>query len=142
MKRGVYMDTQIIPGKRVGKYGLGITYRELIKLFQSENIEHKEKILPTCLKIETKDMAFLLENSIVTQITVFGDFKGKLCGTIGIGSSLTEVKEHIGDIKSGEFDIVPTYELKDTNGICFELKDDSDWDENKTPIDAISIFRP
>ena len=62
--------------------------------------------------------------------------------TIGIGSSLADVKEYIGDIKTGEYDIVPTYELRDISGICFELKDEDNCDEYKVPIDAISIYYP
>lgn len=133
------MDVQIIPGKSVGKYKLGMTCGELMKILRSENIAHKEVTLPTCLKIETENISFWLIDNRLEQITVYGDFKGKL-GDVGIGSSLTDVKEHIGEIKNGEFDIVPTYELKDTKGICFELAE-SDLDETQTPIEAISIFR-
>ena len=55
---------------------------------------------------------------------------------------MADVKEYIGDIKTGEYDIVPTYELRDISGICFELKDEDNFDEYKVPIDAISIYYP
>ena len=87
-------------------------------------------------------MMFLLINNVIMQITVYGDFKGTFNDTIGIGSSLADVKEYIGDIKTGEYDIVPTYELRDISGICFELKDEDNCDEYKVPIDAISIYYP
>lgn len=136
------MDIKIIPGNRVGEYKLGMTYHKLIKTIQLENIAYKKIVLPTCIKIVTKNMVFLLVNNVIMQITVYGDFKGTFNDTIGIGSSLADVKEYIGDIKTGEYDIVPTYELRDISGICFELKDEDNCDEYKVPIDAISIYYP
>lgn len=136
------MKLQIIPGESVGEYKLGMTYHKLIKTIQLENIAYKKIILPTCIKIVTKNMMFLLVNNVIMQITVYGDFKGTFNDTIGIGSSLADVKEYIGDIKTGEYDIVPTYELRDISGICFELKDEDNCDEYKVPIDAISIYYP
>ena len=136
------MKLQIIPGESVGEYKLGMTYHKLIKTIQLENIAYKKIVLPTCIKIVTKNMVFLLVNNVIMQITVYGDFKGTFNDTIGIGSSLADVKEYIGDIKTGEYDIVPTYELRDISGICFELKDEDNCDEYKEPIDAISIYYP
>ena len=136
------MKLQIIPGESVGKYKLGMTYHKLIKTIQLENIAYKKIVLPTCIKIVTKNMVFLLVNNVIMQITVYGDYKGTFNDTIGIGSSLADVKEYIGDIKTGEYDIVPTYELRDISGICFELKDEDNCDEYKVPIDAISIYYP
>ena len=82
------MKLQIIPGESVGKYKLGMTYHKLIKTIQLENIAYKKIVLPTCIKIVTKNMVFLLVNNVIMQITVYGDFKGTFNDTIGIGSSL------------------------------------------------------
>ena len=83
------MKLQIIPGESVGEYKLGMTYHKLIKTIQLENIAYKKIVLPTCIKIVTKNMVFLLVNNVIMQITVYGDFKGTFNDTIGIGSSVT-----------------------------------------------------
>lgn len=54
------MDIKIIPGNRVGEYKLGMTYHKLIKTIQLENIAYKKIVLPTCIKIVTKNMMFNL----------------------------------------------------------------------------------
>lgn len=71
------------------------------------------------------------------QIGVRGGFKGKYKGKIGIGSTLKEVKEYIGDYKS----VYSTYEMEQDKGICFELEDVDDWDELTAPIENIYVFR-
>ena len=78
------MKLQIIPGESVGKYKLGMTYHKLIKTIQLENIAYKKIVLPTCIKIVTKNMMFLLVNNVIMQITVYGDFKGTFNDTIGM----------------------------------------------------------
>ena len=54
-------------------------------------------------------------------------------GTIGLGSTLCDVKEKIGNYIQNH----DTYELEDIKGICFELEDIEDWDQLKAPIDHI-----
>ena len=54
------MKLQIIPGESVGKYKMGMTYHKLIKTIQLENIAYKKIVLPTCIKIVTKNMMFNL----------------------------------------------------------------------------------
>ena len=39
---------------------MGMTYHKLIKTIQLENIAYKKIVLPTCIKIVTKNMMFNL----------------------------------------------------------------------------------
>lgn len=71
------------------------------------------------------------------QIGVERDFKGKYKNIIGLGSTLTDVKNSVGNYVN----VYDTYEMKTDKGICFELEDIDDWDELKAPIEHIYVFR-
>lgn len=78
-------------------------------------------------------------------------FEGKFKNTIGIGSTLTDIKKYIGEYYD-PYEIIPTYDIKDCDGICFQLLDidaltddyieyDYDAIEKLLPIEYISIFK-
>jgi hypothetical protein len=56
---------------------------------------------------------------------------------MGIGSTLADVERYIGRWEE-ELDV---YILPDYPGICFELRDEDEWNELKTPIEYISIYK-
>ncbi|TCS94971.1 hypothetical protein [Hazenella coriacea] len=130
------LNGEIIPGERIGDYYLGWSFNtlkeHLTKDFQIEDRGQK-------LVITDQNMKFWLdkENNSITQISVFGEFKGRFKGVIGIGSNLTDVQRRVGKWEE-ELDV---YIMPDFPGICFELLDEEDWDEWKSPIEFISIYK-
>lgn len=129
------LDGEIIPGKRIGIFELGWSYEELkAHLVEECTVEDRENsvvLIAYCIKFWVNK-----ESNSVTQISVFGDFKGKFMSKIGIGSTLADVQAYIGTWQE-KLDV---YILPQYPGICFELIDDDDWDELKSPIEFISVY--
>lgn len=100
--------------------------------------DYQEQSLEVGSIIEIENAKFGIANDgKVDQIGVEKEFGGKYEGVIGLGSTLQDLRQYIGDYVQ----VYDTYELKDINGICFELEDIDDWDELKAPIDHIYVFR-
>ncbi|MCI8983140.1 MAG: hypothetical protein HFG78_12145 [Hungatella sp.] len=125
----------IIPGISISGIKLGITKKEILKIIEGN---YQEEILKRGSIIIIENAKFwIAEDGKVDQIGVEGDFQGKYEGIIGLGSTLCDVKEKIGNY----IQIYDTYELENIKGICFELEDIEDWDQLKAPIDHIYVFR-
>lgn len=128
-------NDEIIEGQRIGQFNIGDHYSKV-----------KEECGDDCVVTELKNCKTITLgngklwfdlNGYLYQIGVFGNFCGKFRGVIGIQSTLTDVKKHIGEYQR-EFD---TYILANCDGICFELEDIDDWDEEKAPIEYIFVFK-
>ena len=127
-------DGPIIPGVSIGNIRLGITKEELLKMIREDC---HEQSLGEGSRIDIENAKFWInKDGKVAQIGVEKEFKGKYEEVIGLGSALCDVKKYIGEYVQ----VYDTYELKDINGICFELEDIEDWDELKAPIDHIYVF--
>lgn len=128
-------DGSIIPRIGISNVRLGITKQELLRII---GCSYQERMLEMGFIIEIENAKFWIANDgKVDQIGVEKDFKGKYEELIGLGSTLNDLKQCIGDYVQ----VYDTYELKDIKGICFELADIDDWDELKAPIDHIYVFR-
>lgn len=125
----------IIPGIGISNIKLGITKQELFEIighiYQEQSLE-----IGSIIQIENAKF-WIASDGKVDQIGVEKDFKGKYENIIGLGSTLNDLKQYIGDYVQ----VYDTYELRDIKGICFELEDIDDWDELKAPIDHIYVFR-
>ena len=143
-------DSKIIAGDRIGNVYLGMTYEKFCNLY-GYNDKSEENSIRFKITLENFSVWFTSDKKIINEIIVFGDFKGKFKNTIGIGSTLTDVEKYIGDYYE-PYEIVPTYALKDCDGICFELLDidaltddyieyDYDAIEKLLPIEYITIFK-
>jgi hypothetical protein len=128
-------DGDVLPGIGVGNIKLDITKEELIEII-GENYKQSPNGSGGVISVENASF-WIAEDGRVNQIGVGGDFKGKYKGKIGIGSTLKDVKEYIGDYKA----VYSTYEVEQDKGICFELEDIEDWDELTAPIEYIYVFR-
>lgn len=125
----------IIPGVGISNIKLGITKQNLLEIIGHN---YREQFLEIGSIIEVENARFWIAgDGKVDQIGVEKDFKGKYENIIGLGSTLNDLKQYIGDY----IQIYDTYELKDIKGICFELEDIDEWDELKAPIDHIYVFR-
>lgn len=125
----------IIPNVCIGDIKLGVTKKELLELIGSD---YQEQLLDMGSIISIENAKFWIDSDgKVEQIGVEKDFKGKYKGRIGIGSTLSDLRQDIGDY----IQVYDTYELENKKGICFELEDIDNWDELKAPINHIYVFR-
>ena len=128
-------DGPIIPGIGISNIRLGITKQELL---WTVGYSYQDQSLEIGSIIEIENAKFwIASDGKVDQIGVEKDFRGKYKKLLGLGSTLNDLKQYIGDYVQ----VYDTYELKDIKGICFELEDIDDWDELKAPINHIYVFR-
>lgn len=127
-------DKEIIPNYGIGNIILGMTYLDFTKISKNDTIKHLTEI-GAIITLENAKLWFN-KNNILYQIMVFGDFGGKYKNSIGIGSTLKDVEDRVGNYEE-DGDV---YILTDYPGICFELMDVDDWEERTAPIEMISIY--
>ena len=142
-------DSEIIAGDRIGNIYLGMTYEEFCNLY-GYNDKSEETSDSFKISFENFMVWFTNDEKKLDEIIVFGDFKGKYKSNIGIGSTLSDIEKYVGDYYVA-YEIIPTYAIKDCDGICFQLLDigaftdefDDDYEnyENIIPIEYISIFK-
>ena len=127
-------DGDIIPAIGISNIYLGMDKETLISIIGDE-YECQKITNGEIIKIENAKFWINNDNAIY-QISVFGDFNGKWNGLIGIHSTLKDVSDGVGEYKYNLYCyIIPEYP-----GICFELKDEEDWDELTAPIEYISVY--
>lgn len=132
-------DGPIIPGVGIGNIQLNISKKELINIIGNS---YKEQKLGIGYKFDIENASFWLgEDNCVYQIGVRGEFNGKFKEVIGIGSTFRDVKKYVGNYTYEYY----TYNLDGIKGICFELEQpcdlDEEWDELTAPIEWIFVFR-
>lgn len=130
------INEEIVPGVGIGIYQLGWSYEELMRNL-SENYTVEERV--DCNIIKTDKYMFWVNKgtNCISQITVYKEFEGKFLNVIGLGSTLRDIKQHVGEWIE-EHDV---YVIKHYPGICFELLDEDEWDELKSPIEFITVFK-
>lgn len=128
-------DGDIIPAVGIGNIRLNSTKEDLLKFLKGD---FKERFREVDSIIEIENAKFWIANDgKVDQIGVEGDFRGKYKDAIGLGSTLKDVKNLVGNYVN----VYDTYEMEVDKGICFELEDIDEWDELEAPIDHIYVFR-
>ncbi|MDO5392464.1 MAG: hypothetical protein Q4F24_15420 [Eubacteriales bacterium] len=128
-------DGSIVPGVGIGNIKLDITREQLLNIIGSD---FKERFRENDSVIEVENARFwIAEDNCLDQIGVQKDFTGKFRKYIGIGSTLQDIKNYIGEY----IQVYDTYELEQEKGICFELEDVDDWNELTAPIEFIYVFR-
>ncbi|MDE7203961.1 MAG: hypothetical protein K2O91_19195 [Lachnospiraceae bacterium] len=131
----------IIPGKRIGSIEIGKDVSALLELshdFIVQDLSQNQLYIGGDVQVWVDKT-----EKIITQIMVYGSFKGTFMGRFGIGSFLGKIEECAGEL-SYEEDYVYLFESQ--KGICFELEDiEDDWDsitwfKYNAPIEYISVF--
>jgi len=126
----------IMNGVGVDSYQLGCGLQEIKE--KIKDIDFTEEELETHLTLSTDTIKFWIDKdqNTITQILVFGEYRGKFLEKIGIGSTLSDLND-LG-MKWIKEDYV--YKLPEYPGICFELEDIDDWNELEAPIEFITIY--
>lgn len=113
----------IVPGVGISNIKLNVTREQLLDII---GYDFKERLRENGSVIEVENAIFCMDvDNRLYQIGVQKDFFGKYKNCIGIGSTLQDVKNYIGDY----IEVYDTYEPEKERGICFELEDVDDWDE-------------
>lgn len=88
--------------------------------------------------LENECIRFFFDHQgLLIQITVYGGYKGKFLGRIGIGYILAEAKGFLKyELEQESNDC--EYFLPDYPGIIFDLEG---WDDDQTPITYISVYQ-
>lgn len=125
----------IIPNVGIGNFLLNMTKDELLNIIGDDYEEIMRK-KDSVISIENAKF-WITEDGKVDQIGIGKEFQGAYKNIIGIGSTLAEVKDRIGNY----MEVGDTYEMESERGICFELEDIEDWEELTAPIEFIYVFR-
>ncbi|WP_123040553.1 hypothetical protein [Cohnella candidum] len=129
----------IKPGIGVDQFTLGISIEELLRLIDEE---YEKSELADYIILKFKYYKFWIHqiSETVTQILVSGQYPGKLHGKIGIGNTMQDVDELIGKYVQDDY----VYIIPDLPGVCFELKDvedsEEEWNNTTAPIEKITVY--
>lgn len=130
----------IVPQTRIGSIELGMGYAQLKKIMTEFELDQRND----AYVMIAGDVQVWVDKKTnqATQILVENGFKGKYAGSIGLGSTLNEVKKALNKNWYEELDV---YFIEGVPGICFSLEDSGDdheqWDPSSAPFDYIAVFR-
>jgi len=132
---------EIVPAKSIYKYQLNWSLEQLMQnIDKKEFVKYREDDSTIFITYDIFKFWVSKKNNQVIQIGAYNGFNGSYNG-IGIGSTLTDVKEKYGSWKEG----LNVYLLPKQEGFCFELEDndiDEEWIQEKAPIGAIYVYNP
>ena len=129
----------IEPGNRIGDYLIGSDKQDILDR-AGEAIHVWERGDGFCIYTYENYMLWFDEKGCLCQI---GVTKGFLDGynNIYIGSTMQDVIKIYGTYENDDVQ----YLIPNINGICFELEDvddyDDDWDELTAPIEWIFVYK-
>ncbi|MGF7031831.1 hypothetical protein J2T17_002745 [Paenibacillus mucilaginosus] len=128
----------IVPAKSIGCFEIGSNRNKIVSLFGGN---YETEARTNCSVIQTENLWFWIDHTdLVFQIRAFNGFCGTLGGKIGIGNTLVDVENHFGKCNYEKY----IYLISNIPGICFELKDtedyDEEWNEMSAPIESIYVF--
>lgn len=139
----------ILPNTGVGFFHIHDNWQKIVDFMNLYTIPYSIVKNRVFCSVKTDNMIIAFDkNKQVYAITVFNCFGGKVNYSIGIGSTLSDVKKELGEYKDGMNAIYPTYELTLIPGIEFKLSDDDIydsiddimWDESQIPIAEITVW--
>ena len=129
----------IVPGEGISILKLGMSKEEVFQVIGNEyGIDDWGNVY-----IENAEIIFNKQGN-VRMLSVFDDFEGKFMGKIGIGNTLEEIGERIGEYEEiYETDFL--YTLTEYPGITFQLDDEgkeieTEEEKRKLPIVVITVF--
>ena len=134
---GYCEDTgEIVAGERAGSISLSDTMNGIVEKFRGRPVHWEERPYVMVLHADPYKIWVDKRTQAIDQILVGKGFDGKFLLEIGIGSTLRDVVRVAGSYnEQGD-----AYHLDAYPGICFELEDVGDWEEETAPIEFISVF--
>lgn len=131
---------KIVPGKAVGEYVLGMDETGVLERLRDSEVCRLKGYSSHVYGIENARFWFDSAGRLI-QIGVTTGFTDKYDGRIGIGNTLTDIRNLIGEYYQEHDD----YLLTGIKGIAFQLADvedaDDEWDELKMPIEWIFVYK-
>lgn len=130
---------KIVPGERIGTYKLGMSVETLKSKIGTEYVVEERANGNYVIRVENAIFNFD-ENNKLIQVGVTKGFENKLENCVGIGDTMNDVKEKLGNFYQENED----YLVENLNGIAFELSDMEDaleWNELKAPIEWIYVYK-
>ncbi|WP_337100115.1 hypothetical protein [Paenibacillus sp. YIM B09110] len=131
---------KIEPDIGIDQFILDATKEELLQLIDNGNWSEEYRSNVSVITYQNYKFWIHNETKKVNQILVFGDYSGKFLDQIGIGDTLSDIKNQIGTYYYEEY----VYKLEKYPGICFELFDcdmEEEWGENNAPIEYITVYK-
>ncbi len=117
------IEAPIIPGVSAAGIQLGSPIEEVLKEqnhhFISEEVVNPFVPVPTTTRYRSAMVDLWVKNGIVNQIMVHVGYRGKLMGTIGLGSTIADIARHIGAWEEDEEDNLV---IRDLPGVGFEIE--------------------
>lgn len=134
-------DGDIVPGAGIGDIRIGMHKKDIENILSDSTVNQ----LVEYEVYQGGDVKVWVNKrmDVVTQILVFGGFRGKLMYEYGIGSYLSDIENKLKSRAINERDVYVFDELK---GVCFELGevakdwDNLQWFKANAPIECISVF--
>lgn len=137
----VIREGDIIPGKMISHFVLGMTYEAIKKIVNDDYSLSMEKHIDGNVYSAANAIFFFNKDNRLRQVGVTIGFTSKLDDCFGIGSTMADVKIKYG----GYYEEYDDYLIDGVEGICFVLGDtdeDDDWDELAAPIEWIFVYDP
>ena len=141
-------DGDIIPGEGIGLFKLDMSREDVENIINVKGYKLDKGKLYNIY--DCGDVEIWFDGDRIYQISVFGDFKGKLLGELGIGSYLADIEKKLNAVSIDNVYVEVFDEMK---GICFELSeeehDEADlyegevyfrWRKSNLPIARISVY--
>lgn len=139
---------EIIPAVGIGAFRLGVSLESLTATLENYTLQSKGSYID----LRWNDFTFGIEkiNGICSYISLQKNSRYKFAGSIGIGSTLADLKKLGYTYYEADEMFVP-YQLVGHNGISFQINEEDDddddyddtnfvYDECKYPIEYITVF--
>lgn len=117
------IEAPIIPGIQVAGIQLRSPIEEVLKkhknFFSSGEVVNLSPSFPLNIRYRSTMVDLWAVEGYVEQIMVHDGYRGKLLGTIGLGSTIADIERYIGSVEEDEEDNLV---IRDIPGLFFEIE--------------------
>jgi hypothetical protein len=117
------IEAPIIPGESAAGIRLGSLIEEVLNEHKN-SFDSGEIVKPTFpIRVTTRYRSAMVDLGVikgkVEQIMVHDGYRGKLMGTIGLGSTIADIERYIGPVEEDEEDNLV---IRNIPGLVFEIE--------------------
>jgi len=117
------IEAPIIPGESAAGIRLGSLIEEVLNE-HTNSFDSGEIVKPTFpIRVTTRYRSAMVDLGVikgkVEQIMVHDGYRGKLMGTIGLGSTIADIERYIGPVEEDEEDNLV---IRNIPGLVFEIE--------------------